>query len=158
VPGPWTNKAEVLQDLADTLQVADPAALEPRWVRLVEDAIPDAYRDILAVLVGRGYTPAQLDAWDSRQAVSRDQTRYVALTRGGGLGEYGDRVIEKFNRLKWLQTATLLDDAGNPIIPGGGGIDEDQDDDGIPDTFGGASIGGGRLDQTHWSISGKTQF
>lgn len=153
MPGPYVTTTELLQGVADVLKVADPADLEGYYARIVPDAIGRAYQDVLAALLGRGYTLPQVDAWGSNAVYNRDIALFWTLTLAGGLGPYTDQQIAKLDRRKELERITLTDAGGNVLTPAGG-----AGPGAAPDEVGGAAIGGGRLDQRYWRTNLDTRF
>jgi len=160
MPGPYVTADAVQQGIADILKVADPTTLEAYYTRIIPDAVGRAYQDILAALLGRGYTAAQIDNWGSNAVYNRDIALFWTLTLAGGLGAYSDQQIAKLDRRPELAKITLTDAGGNVLFPGGGEgpAGADLNGSGVPDSFGGAAVGGGRLDQTYWRTNLDTHF
>lgn len=83
MPGPWATSDPVKDRIAAFINLAGGrAALKPWWDELVDRAINRAYADLLAGLVGRGYTVAQLDTWDARASISVELAAYYAILDG----------------------------------------------------------------------------
>lgn len=79
------------------------------WDVIIPDALETAYQELLAILVNRGYTKAQVDAWDGLNAYWRRLATYYAITLGSGLVQnYDDKWVEKLKPdLKFLETAQI---------------------------------------------------
>ena len=158
MPGPYVDSTTLTQAVADILKQSNTSLLEPYYARIIPPAITQAYQDILSALLGRGYTVAQIDTWANAAVINQQQALFWVLTQTGGLGHYDDQQIAKLDHRKNLKELALTDSGGNLILPGAGasGLPGPV---GIPgDTFGGAAIGGGRLDQGYWRTSLRTRF
>ena len=57
--------------VANALKV-DENDLPGNWDQTIEDAATDAYREIVGKLMARGFTQAQIDAWDRGAEFQRD--------------------------------------------------------------------------------------
>lgn len=100
--------AQVTASLKGLLLKDSSGTLVSWWASIVADAVESAYADILTALVNRGYTQAQVDAWDALLAWSRRLAIYYALSMGAGLHSYDDKFIEKLKPdLKFLDTAQI---------------------------------------------------
>lgn len=100
--------AQVTASLKGLLLKDSSGTLVSGWASIVADAVESAYADILTALVNRGYTQAQVDAWDALLAWSRRLAIYYALSMGAGLHSYDDKFIEKLKPdLKFLDTAQI---------------------------------------------------
>jgi len=78
------------------------------WTEIATDALDMAYAEIRSILVNRGYTTTQVDAWDDLDAFWKRQAVYLAMAAGAGLHNYDDRFIEKLKPdLKFLETAQI---------------------------------------------------
>lgn len=105
--GPYIVAADVKQDVADCLH-KDVAKLKPLWDRITADAVIDGYTDVRNRLLIKGFTDAQVDAWDDRVRYTRDQSLFWALTKGANFGEYSDRDINKLDHRKELESPFLI--------------------------------------------------
>ena len=155
MPGPWVSASRVLDEVAASLKQIV-SALPASWTTIAQTSVIAAAQDIEADLTGRGYSIAQIDVWRQRQIYNLDIALYWTLTKAGLTAD--GRTIDKLNRRKELEKLTLIDDAGNIILPASSKDGKDTNNDGIPDTFGGASIGGGRLNQANWRFNQRTEF
>lgn len=78
------------------------------WTTIIADAVEIAYGELRAILVDRGYTTTQVDAWDDLLSFSRRLAIYYALSLGAGLHSYDDKFIEKLKPdLKRLETSQI---------------------------------------------------
>lgn len=96
--------------LAAVLKQSDPGDLADVWDGIISDANAAAYNSIVAHLAARGYTLAQIAAWDRRDEFNMDLGLYWALVKGAGIQAYDDRWVEKLNRLKELDEAIITID------------------------------------------------
>lgn len=141
--GPWYSAAQLKQKVADALK-KDVDDLEEYWDNQCADAAATGYSDILGILMGKGYTMAQLDAWDTRVQFSRQQSLFWLLTESSlGIG-YDDKEINKLDRRKELQEAVTIMINGEAVKPGATG-----------DVSG---IGGGVISEDGYRITGSTEF
>lgn len=115
--GPWSTEGDVKQLIADTL-VKDVGEIPLRWSRLAHDANIDAANDITEILLGKGYTQAQIDSWDARQTYNRDIAAHLALVKGGACNDYNQTTIDKLDRRKMLRELVGLMINGTLVIPG----------------------------------------
>src|SRR5262245_6006229 len=123
MPGPWNTPAELERAAAAALKLSGGRdALDPNWLESLATYGLTSYNVICSVLVGRGYTVAQLDTWGARKDFERETARYFAQLNGAF-----DRV-ESFPALEarkiwldWLMAPNLvlLDGTGLEITPGG---------------------------------------
>lgn len=142
--GPWVEVDTLEQDVKDILKLADDQNLEAYWSRLIEKARQTAYSDLIDILIGRGYTIAQLDAWDSREVYNRQQALFWLYTETSlGMG-YDDKEINKLNRAEQLRKATTIMINGVAVKPD------------APAANGG--IGGGLICEEGYRINGSTEF
>lgn len=70
------------------------------WPTLITSANLAAYQDIVARLAARGYSPAQIAAWDRGAEFQKDIGIYWALLRGAGLSKdaYDVAKLKPFDR------------------------------------------------------------
>ncbi len=143
--GPWVDSATLEQDVKDILKLSEDGTLEPYWLRLIEKARQTGYTDLTEILLGRGYTIAQLDAWDNREVYNRQQALFWLYTESSlGIG-YDDKEINKLDRRPQLLKAATIMVNGVPVVPGG-----------PADT--GGSVGGGLISECGYRINGSTEF
>lgn len=76
----FVTDAAVLADLMATIKIVDPAKLPPWWNVLVSLAHPQAYQDLVRGLAQRGYSAAQIAAWDDGPTYERQQSLYYLLS------------------------------------------------------------------------------
>lgn len=100
----------------------DPRALESKWDGIIPDAIQRAVTDLSNYLRGKGFTAAQLAAWDDAQVYSSDQAFYYAMIEGGSPEDRSDAGdLKRFDRVTYLMK---LDDpltlsiGGVLVVPG----------------------------------------
>lgn len=115
--------------------------LPQRYASVVSDANTAAYQDIRRALLGRGFTVAQIDAWDDRVEFNRDLGLYWIFA-GQPNQSADDTWIEKLNRREELLTIPVLI-SGEVVEPGGTSA---------------KTIGWGLMDDTNDAITMDTRF
>jgi hypothetical protein len=86
----FLTTAEAQQALADDLKIPV-GSLSDYWTGnisgggILPGAQQSAYQDIVGALIGRGFSQAQIDAWDRGPEFERDLMLFRAHSRGGGL-------------------------------------------------------------------------
>lgn len=143
MPGPWISDATLKQKVADVLK-KDVGDLDPYWDRFVAEANAAATNDIMEILLGKGYTLGQIDAWDSRTTYNIDIALYHALVKGAALADYNQETVDKLDRRKRLEEQAALLINGALVQPG------------AADTGGGAA--GGVIDDTNYRINMSTKL
>src|SRR5436189_228358 len=118
MPGPWFTNDQLKTLVAKVLrkQVAD---LADYWDEFVADSNTDAVADINEILQGKGYTAAQIDAWDYRVTYNRDIALYHALVKGGALADYDQTTVDKLDRRKLLTESSGIMINNAMVLPGG---------------------------------------
>jgi hypothetical protein len=101
VAGPWVSEVDVKQAVADTIK-KDVSALAAYWDRIVSRSVNRAYTDLRNFLIGRGFTAAQLDAWDDNRQYNLDQALYFSYVEGAGPEDQTDRDMRRFDRVSAL--------------------------------------------------------
>lgn len=147
MPGPWVTSEQLQQAVADDLHKGDRTALRSRWVAICDRSIVRGYRDIYTRLVAKGYTPAQLDAWDDRVSYTMDQALFWAFVEGSGLADYSDRDYNKLDHRKELaEESFAIMINGQVVLPGLSAMDI------------GGSVLGGSLTTDVGEITGPSTF
>jgi hypothetical protein len=83
VPGPWLTDLQVKDRLASILEVSGGGtALPAFWDERVLRCHAAAWKAIRSILLGRGYTVAQLDTWDEREEYEGDISAAFCLRDG----------------------------------------------------------------------------
>lgn len=88
----------VLQAVSDTLQQVGVGNLPAQWESISAQCQTWAYNEIVSVLSGRGFTPAQITAWDRGAEFELDLAIFRALSRGGALANLSVEFIKSFDR------------------------------------------------------------
>lgn len=91
------------------------AASQTNWDKIVSDSNEAAANDIVRVLVGRGFTKAQVDAWDSRKEFNRDLGLFWCLVKGGVKGNYDPEFIRMLDRRAELEAVVVTVDGAIPV-------------------------------------------
>jgi len=108
-----TAVAESIGQLSDELA--------SRWDGIISRANVDAYYFVLRKLGERGYTKTEIDAWPEAATFNTDIGLLFCLQRGGVLSSFSDTYIRSIDRRKELESALLMDGAGNFVYPSGAG-------------------------------------
>lgn len=85
----YITDADLKASLASAVHV-DSSSLSPFWDDLVSKSNQAAYQDVVTGLMGRGFTFAQVNAWDRRVEFNEDIGIYWCLLRGGLTADYGE--------------------------------------------------------------------
>ncbi len=76
--------AQLLTALADRLKVTSANELPAYWAgTIVPNAVNAGYQDMLGALLNRGFSKAQVDAWDRAAEFNLSQSLYWAMVNGG---------------------------------------------------------------------------
>lgn len=111
--------ADLQQMVADDLHKGDKAALKSRWIAICTRSVERGWRDLKNRLLVRGYTDAQIEAWDDKVSFTQDQSLFWAFVEGSGLADYSDRDYNKLDHRKEVEDAKfLLVIGGIPVVPG----------------------------------------
>lgn len=94
--------------LAAALKVASVSDLDDYWDTIVPQANAAAYQEILGRLLRRGFTKAQVDAWDRGSEFQRDIGLYYALIKGGVYAGYDPRTVQALDRRKELDSVLVF--------------------------------------------------
>lgn len=133
----FVTDAVVLGRVSDLLGV-NVSNLPPKWQTLVQNSNTSAYQEILGRLITRGYTPAQINAWDRGAEFQTDLALFWTLTKGGGLANYSDVFLKALDRRKDLDTVILFvgqqwkATGDTPGTIGSGALDGSRDRFGVP--------------------------
>lgn len=84
---PYITDATLKAAVAGSLGVDGPTALPAHWDKIVPWANRDAYQRIRAYMMGRGYTAAQVDAWEARAEFNERLGVCTAIKRAAMRGE-----------------------------------------------------------------------
>lgn len=116
MPSPgFISDADMLAQIKATLAVdtIDPASA---WPLIARRANAAAYSDIRTALFRRGYTLAQIDAWDDGATFQADQGLYWAIVRGGLAKDYDTKYVMLMDRRAELKTAPVT--IGGVLVAG----------------------------------------
>lgn len=138
---PYLTDAALESKAHDRLGLAASEDLPDRYASVVTDANTAAYQDIRRALLRRGFTQAQIDAWDDRVEFNRDIGLYWIFA-GQPNQSADDTWIEKLNRREELETVAVMID-GEVVEPG---------------ATGSRPIGWGLLDDSNDAVTMDTRF
>lgn len=94
--------ATVQQQVSDLLKNASVADLPAWWTTIITNAQLRAYNEIFAALSGRGFTAAQIAAWDRGPEFEGNMTCYYALMAGGAAESIDEKALASLDRSKEL--------------------------------------------------------
>jgi hypothetical protein len=89
---------------------------------VITDANRQAYRDILFALTSRGYSVAQVEAWDAKQEFNVSLGLFWALTMLGAAKNFDDRFIKALDRREELtdpRRVIRITSGGVTVTPSG---------------------------------------
>jgi hypothetical protein len=114
----WIDETEV-QNEAERICTAYNQDWAPQDKTIINRCTQAAYNQIVSVLVGRGFSLAQINTWNQREDYQRDIALCWALKKMGF--ERGDEQdwINDFCKSDELATVNLVDDDGGEIEPSG---------------------------------------
>jgi hypothetical protein len=98
--------ADIKAAVAAALKKASADDLPAYWDEIVEAAHVSGWQDVLEALLRRGFTAAQVEAWDRAAEFERKQSLYHALLNGGGLESFdltGVRLYDQSKKLEVIQ-------------------------------------------------------
>jgi hypothetical protein len=93
----YTNDSVVMDDVAAVLKMASAAALPPYYATLAPLGHLNALNAIYGRLVARGYTQAQIAAWDRGAAVERCMAIVETLRLAGAAESIPDAVLKMYD-------------------------------------------------------------
>lgn len=114
----WTTDDGIALRLAAVLQLNSRAELSPFWESIFPDAHDAAYNEVVAALVGRGYTISQVNQWDRRTEYEIDLSLWWSLVKGEYDAENNPQLLEKLDRRPELLT-TVVTIGGVIAVPTG---------------------------------------
>jgi hypothetical protein len=119
----YITNTELLTAVADRVKVTNPDELPAWWAStVVPQAVTAGYQDILGALLNRGFSKAQVDAWDRRVEFNFSQSLYWALVNGGAAADVAQPdALKALDRREELKTVLVFvsgvwvqPPAGNP--------------------------------------------
>lgn len=119
---PWITDAELKTELAGALGLAASSSLPTHFSSiLVTTANSRAYTKVRGVLMGRGFTAAQLDAWEARTDWNKRLgvlAAFIHAAKRGEKYETSNLLQEWKEALEELMTETIVI-ADEPVYPTG---------------------------------------
>jgi hypothetical protein len=115
----------ILSDIAGLLKLqAGAPALPSYWPTIVSLTHQQAYDDIVAALLARGYAPADVATWGAGagQFYERKLALFHAANEGGGFSGVSDKFIMSLDVRKQLETLQLMDGNNKPILTTAGQV------------------------------------
>lgn len=121
--------ASVKTELAAMLQTAE-ANLESHWTQRITTALARASNLIQSILIGeRGYTEAQLEAWDMLDDTTLSQTLFYIFEKEKARFFEWEQIVS-WDQTKFLREVSILDATSSPeevtteTTVGGGALDD----------------------------------
>lgn len=105
----FITPTQLLSAVASRLKVAGPGSLPDFWTDIVDQATNGSYQEIVGALLARGFSPAQIAAWDRGAEFQLSHGTYLALLNGGALEALDPRMLallDKTAALKDVQVFT----------------------------------------------------
>jgi hypothetical protein len=123
MPSPWVTPQDILKRIANWVGGKDPSTLDPKFLEDAELACRMATSELRGILAIKGYTPAQVEAWDEKTTYSERQAIFCASTLISGLADYDKENAKTMDCREFLaMTPAILIDgvavapsADNPI-------------------------------------------
>jgi hypothetical protein len=113
----YTTVTQIVQDIADALKAVNVAALPANWTNVAAEAQIAAYQDIVGRLLARGFTLAQITAWDRGIEFERAISKYYAFSSPQGAGKFDYETMRIWDRRKELDIVQVFT-AGVFVSPG----------------------------------------
>ncbi len=104
----YYTDSQILQALANRLNVTSAGQLPARWNEIVSSTHSTAYREILGKLLARGFSQAQVDAWDDLATYERELSMFLALSEAGTEASYEADTLRTLDRRRDLLTVELF--------------------------------------------------
>lgn len=109
----WTTDQEIKDAMAAVIGLAevDAGSLPTKFNEVAVAANRRAYNRIRSILAGRGFTPAQMDAWDEREDFNRAGALCYAFRDAALRDEKAPQVLIEYCKV-WeeLKTVDLIAD------------------------------------------------
>lgn len=120
----FTTDGQVLIDIAALLKLANgPSDLPPYWTTVVSLCHQRAYDDIVQILLGRGYAITDIINWGTGNGslsagivYERSLAMFYSVCDGGDVGSADDKFLQRLDCRKRLETLTMFDQNGQPIL------------------------------------------
>lgn len=119
--GPYVSDTTVLASIARCLN-KDPADLEEPYPSIARECASDANADLMTIMTGIGYTPAQVDAWDFGAVYTKRLALFFAFNtpplRDREKGGSRDDIMDCRDQLRTLSAIVVN---GAAVAPTAGG-------------------------------------
>lgn len=134
----YITKDDATKSAASLMRMRGAESLPAHWGPQIDAALERSYQVIREALIGRGFTAAQVDAWDARRVYQR-QIMICYLFENGGLpddfsgSQSLDRACKMLEQLQTCQvivSGVLVVPAGTSAGVGYGDSTDDDDEDG----------------------------
>lgn len=131
---PFITADQLKAKLASLLHVPEAKLTGGQWDQIIADSAASAKNEILARLYARGYSLAQITAWDRVEEFQTDIGLFWCLTKGANLLANFPTELDKLDRREELSGADIVV-AGVIVTPA--------------DAVVGGMIGSGQFDTTN---------
>jgi hypothetical protein len=108
----------VREQVASNLRLTA-AQLDPAWDNICSHSARRAAAELRSILVIKGYTPAEVAAWDDAFTYSQLLATYFALCSGSALTGFDTKTIEWMDCRPELRQAVALIIGGEAVAPSG---------------------------------------
>lgn len=103
----FTTDAVVKTDVAAALKLASVSDLPDWWDDVIERCHTSAYQEIVGQLLQRGFSKAQVDAWDRGVEFERHLSLYFVFTSPQGHGSFDTNAVKLWDRREDLKSALV---------------------------------------------------
>ena len=110
---------EMMEHLKGVLHQVSTDKTPDYWTNLARWANRNAYRTILDILLGRGYTKAQILAWPSGPDYQRDLGVFWSVVKGGcvNTGDFDSTLLKYLDRREELAEVIITDTDDEVVDP-----------------------------------------
>lgn len=115
---PWIEDTDLEEQVKAVLEITG-TNLNTAWQDLIPYALQRARGIITRALATKGYTSAQIDAWDDLTEFHRDQSVYEILVNASAEQPADQTTIDKLDRREELATVAVM--IGGELAPIAGG-------------------------------------
>lgn len=107
----YVTDDDVKETLAAMLKRAAVASTEDYWLGLVPQCNVAGYNEVRGALLNRGFTLAQIDAWDRREEFNRDLALWWVGVKGEAyFSDAEKQMLAKLDRRQELETVAVVAD------------------------------------------------
>ncbi len=105
----YVTDTDVQTTLAAMLKRADLNSIEGYWTALITQCNAAGYNEVRGALLNRGFTLAQIDAWDRREEFNRDLALWWVGVKGEAyFSDAEKQMLAKLDRREELETVAVV--------------------------------------------------